>query len=232
MTGKTVHHAPRLMRATPLFIQPSHVWLTPQTRCGGHARAELMTGGTGTRIRRAKDKLTVGIALRSSGNLGKRPAMFRVAGRAGRSFRRQVTVPGHLGERRPILEIPFRMATHTAGRTGTSEGFVAVSAPGLIHMVAAQISRRPERNGTSDRSPADPDDEHKRDSGYHRHRSSWQRMVSHPSRKSREEQRTRHVQQGEHEKHERHRRVDCLPHAERFLFRSHSMQVRVDIAVG
>ena len=232
MTGKALGYATRLMCATSLFIQPTHDRLVSQRRLGRNPRAELVTGRAGTGAGCAKYEFTVGIRPRLFGNLGQRPAMFRVTTRAGRVLRHQVTMPRRHVKRRPILEIPLRMATDTASRTGATEWFVAVGTPGLIDVVSAQISRRPERSGTPYRSPADPNDKHKRHQGHHRHRSSWQRMVSHPSRDSGKEQCARHMQHRKHEKHERHRRMDRLPHTERFFLRSHAMQLRVDIAVG
>ncbi len=219
------------MRPTPLLIQSPHDRLIPERRPDRDPRAELVTGGAGTRAGCTEHKFTVGVGPRLFGDLSERAAMLRVAGRAGRSLHRQFAMPGRHGGRRPIRKIPLRMAAHTASRTGATEWFVAVGTPGLIDVVSAQLSRRPERSGASQRSPADPDNQHKRHQGHHRHRSSWQRMVSHPSRDSREEQRPRHMQQREHEKHQCHRRVDRLPHAERFLLRRHAMQLRVDIAL-
>lgn len=232
MTGKAHGYTTRLMRATSLFIQPPHDRLVSQRRLGRDPHTELVTGRAGTGAGCTEDKFTVGIGPRSFGDLSKRAAMLRVASRAGHALRHQVTMPGRHGRRRPILEISLRMATHTASRTRATEWFVAVGTPGLIDVVSAQIARCPERSGTSHRPPADPDNKHKRHQSHHRHRTSWQRMVSHPSRDSCEEQRPRHMQHREHEKHQCHRRVDRLPHAERFLLGRHAMQLRVDIALG
>ena len=232
VTGEALRHTAGPMRASTFLIQPPHDRLVPQHRPGRDPGSELVTGRAGTGAGCAKDKFTVGVSPRSVGNLSERPAMFRVTGRAGRSLRYQLAVPGCHGGRRPILEILLRMTDDAARRSGTAEWFVAVGASGLIDVVSTQLSGSPECSGTSYRPPDDPHDKHKRRQGHHRHRSFWQRMVSHPSRNSREEQRTRHMQHRQHEKHQRHRRVDRLPDAERFLLRSHSMQLRIDIMVG
>ena len=231
MTGQALGEATSLVRATPAFIQPSHDRLVPQRRPGRDPGSKLVTGRAGTGAGCVKDKFTVGVGPRSVGNLSERPAMFRVAGRAGRSLCDQLAVPGCHGGHRAIHEILLRMTDDAARRDGAAEWFVAMGASGMIDVVSAQLSGSPECSGTSYRPPDDPHDKHKRRQGHYRHRSFWQRMVSHPSRDSREEQRTRHMQHCQHEKHERHRRVDGLPDAERFLLRSHSMQLRVDIVV-
>jgi len=123
------------------------------------------------------------------------------------------------------------MAGHAAGRTRATKRFMAMGAADLIDMVSTEIAGRPERGGTSNRSPANPHDQHQSRQRDHRHRGSRKGKVAHHSRHSGKEQSPCHMQNSEQHKHEGHRRVDCLPNAERFLLGGHPVQVRVDVAV-